>query len=79
MDDIGSPQSQDSLSKVRGQQLIAATRIAPNRAQPYKLDTMLPIRSRADSDDAPQSVIHAPVNFKTFVRLALALHRGCTT
>jgi hypothetical protein len=47
-------------------------------SQPSKLDTALPVRTRADSDDAPQSVIHAPTHFKTFVRVALpvvARHR----
>lgn len=39
--------------------------------QPSKLNTTFPVRSRADSDEAPQSVIHAPANFKTFVRVSL--------
>lgn len=41
-------------------------------AQPYKLDTVLPARFRSDSDDAPQSVIHAPTNFKTFNRVSVS-------
>jgi hypothetical protein len=43
---------------------------ATDSAQPSRLDTSLAVRSRADSDEAPQSVIHAPANFKTFVRVA---------
>lgn len=50
-DDIVSPASQDSQSLAR----------------PHRLNTILPVRTRADSDDAPPSVIHAPASFKLFV------------
>ncbi|KAF2681144.1 hypothetical protein K458DRAFT_489618 [Lentithecium fluviatile CBS 122367] len=55
-DDITSPLSLDSHAK----------------SQPSKLDTALPVRRRSDSDDAPQSVIHAPAHFKTFNRASVA-------
>lgn len=57
-DDIVSPASQD------GQSL---------QSQPHKLDTLLPVRTRADSDDAPQSVIHAPAHFKQFTRASASV------
>ncbi|KAF2199901.1 hypothetical protein GQ43DRAFT_375133 [Delitschia confertaspora ATCC 74209] len=37
-----------------------------------KLDTAIPARTRADSDDAPQSVIHAPTNYKSFNRASIS-------
>ncbi|KAF2713825.1 hypothetical protein K504DRAFT_498618 [Pleomassaria siparia CBS 279.74] len=37
--------------------------------QPSRLNTHIPLRTRADSDDAPQSVIHAPAHFKQFNRV----------
>ncbi|KAL1612750.1 hypothetical protein SLS60_000979 [Paraconiothyrium brasiliense] len=43
------------------------------QAKPARLDTSLPVRLRADSDDAPQSVIHAPTNFKTFNRSSVSV------
>lgn len=52
-DDIVSPASQDSHAK--------------QWQQPFKLDTTVPVRTRADSDEAPPSVIHAPAHFKQFV------------
>ncbi|CAI6339614.1 unnamed protein product [Periconia digitata] len=39
-----------------------------SNTKPSKLDTALPVRPRADSDEDPQSVIHAPAHFKTFNR-----------
>lgn len=69
LDDIISPVSLDSQTKVRAAP-IATNQDPTNRLQPSRLDTSLPVRLRADSDDAPQSVIHAPTNFKTFVRVA---------
>ncbi|KAF2268202.1 hypothetical protein CC78DRAFT_530130 [Lojkania enalia] len=57
-DDIISPGSQDSQANM-----------AP---QPSKLDTVLIPRARHDSDEAPQSVIHAPAHFKTFNRVTIS-------
>lgn len=81
MEDIASPAteaSQDSQAKVQPKLLGCGGRAHLTATQPAKLDTMLPVRTRADSDDAPQSVIHAPAHFKTFVCVAyltVALHR----
>lgn len=69
LDDIASPLSIESQAKVRA--AAATTDVeAANSVQPSRLNTSLPVRLRADSDDAPQSVIHAPANFKSFVRVA---------
>ncbi|KAF2476075.1 uncharacterized protein BDR25DRAFT_331654 [Lindgomyces ingoldianus] len=57
MEDIASPASQASQD---------------SQAKPSKLDTAIPPRTRADSDDAPQSVIHAPTSFKTFNRVSVS-------
>ncbi|KAF1954673.1 hypothetical protein CC80DRAFT_493791 [Byssothecium circinans] len=43
-----------------------------SQAKPSKLDTSLPVRTRSDSDDGPQSVIHAPANFQTFNRASVS-------
>ena len=48
-----------------------------SQAKPHRLDTMIAAPTRADSDDAPPSVIHAPTSFKEFVRVASSY--GCTT
>ncbi|KAF2735742.1 hypothetical protein EJ04DRAFT_183805 [Polyplosphaeria fusca] len=42
------------------------------QAKPSMIDTALPPRTRADSDEAPQSVIHAPAHFKTFNRVTVS-------
>ena len=69
-DDIVSPVSQDGHAKVRRRQLHAPTRKSINVQQPltHKLNTTV---RRADSDDAPPSVIHAPDSFKQFVSLVV--------
>jgi hypothetical protein len=69
LDDIVSPVSNESHPKVRAARGTVDVDAA-NSVQPSRLNTTLPVRLRADSDDAPQSVIHAPANFKTFVRVA---------
>jgi hypothetical protein len=72
-DEIVSPASQDSRAKVgpARPQLHAHLHIHPSTfsdpLQPNRLNTAVPVRTRADSDDAPQSVIHAPAHFKQFV------------
>ncbi|KAF2017548.1 hypothetical protein BU24DRAFT_152348 [Aaosphaeria arxii CBS 175.79] len=64
--------SEGELSDIRSLETeeITSPESQDSMAKPYKLDTMLPIRARADSDDAPQSVIHAPMNFKQFNRVS---------
>ena len=57
MSDIRSPSTDDIVSPIS----------QDGYAKPHKLDTALPARTRADSDDAPPSVIHAPADFKEFV------------
>ncbi|KAL6705904.1 hypothetical protein ACN47E_006183 [Coniothyrium glycines] len=42
------------------------------QAKPHRLDTAMPPRTRADSDDAPPSVIHAPASFKEFNRMSVS-------
>jgi hypothetical protein len=69
-DDIVSPASMDDRAKVGEQNLVSALATS-NSAQLSRLDTAVPARMRTDSDDGPQSVIHAPANFKTFVSVAL--------
>ena len=69
LDDIVSPVSLGSQPKVRA--IVQTPDVDDaDSLQPSRLDTSLAVRTRADSDDAPQSVIHAPANFKTFVRVA---------
>ncbi|KAF2494072.1 hypothetical protein BU16DRAFT_63959 [Lophium mytilinum] len=64
MDDLTSPSSQGSLGKVVFEPRDARTSL--NMSQLAKLETMIPTRARSNSDEAPQSVIHAPTDFKTF-------------
>lgn len=67
MSDIRSPATDEIVSPASQH----------SQPRPSRLDTTVPVRTRADSDDAPQSVIHAPAHFKQFVRLAsvvVALH-----
>lgn len=59
MSDITSPATDDIVSPTS----------QDSHAKPHKLVTVMPPRTRADSDDAPPSVIHAPANFKDFVRI----------
>lgn len=77
LDDIISPVSLESQTKVCA---AVHTRCADpkltDQVQPSRLNTSLAVRARADSDEAPQSVIHAPANFQTFVRFAKP---RCTT
>lgn len=68
-DEIVSPASQSS------RQMVCDSGYKSHRAsidvqQPNKLNTSIPPRTRVDSDDAPQSVIHAPAHFKLFVSCA---------
>lgn len=63
MADVTSPATDDIVSPAS----------QDSQPKPYRLDTSLPVRTRADSDDAPPSVIHAPAHFKQFVRVAPAL------
>ncbi|KAL5409894.1 hypothetical protein PMIN03_005726 [Paraphaeosphaeria minitans] len=73
LDDIVSPVSIESQAKVRAAAAAGTTDAdAAYSAQPSRLNTSLPVRLRADSDDAPQSVIHAPTNFKTFNRSSVS-------
>ncbi|KAF2115123.1 hypothetical protein BDV96DRAFT_576509 [Lophiotrema nucula] len=57
--DVKSPEADDIISPAS----------QDSQAKPSKLNTALSSRTRADSDDAPQSVIHAPTHFKTFNRV----------
>lgn len=59
MSDTRSPATDDIVSPAS----------QDSQAKPHRLDTMIPACTRADSDDAPPSVIHAPANFKEFVRV----------
>ncbi|KAF2637413.1 hypothetical protein P280DRAFT_103011 [Massarina eburnea CBS 473.64] len=69
MEDVVSPASQ---SKVCAHlRRLGCTSMA-DRKQPSRLDTSLPVRARADSDDGPQSVIHAPAHFQTFNRASVS-------
>lgn len=62
MSDILSPGTDDIVSPASHD----------SRALPNKLNTAMPVRTRADSDDAPQSVIHAPAHFKQFERSSVS-------
>lgn len=62
MSDIRSPATDDIVSPAS----------QGGRAKPKRLDTSVPARTRADSDDAPQSVIHAPAHFKQFERMSMS-------
>ncbi|KAF2180334.1 hypothetical protein K469DRAFT_714709 [Zopfia rhizophila CBS 207.26] len=66
--------SEDELSDIRSPDMdyVGSPASQDDQAKPSKLDTTLPVRTRADSDDAPQSVIHAPTNFKTFNRVSIS-------
>jgi hypothetical protein len=72
-DDIVSPAShasQGSRAMVRDSAYKPRVH-AIDVQQPNKLNTSVPVRTRADSnDDAPPSVIHAPAHFKQFVCFA---------
>lgn len=68
-DEIVSPASQDGRVKVCSTIVTLVVLKISNKQQPNRLDTAVPTRTRADSDDAPQSVIHAPAHFKQFVRV----------
>lgn len=63
--------SEDDMGDIASPDIISP-RSQGSLNQPYKLDTVLPARFRSDSDDAPQSVIHAPTNFKTFNRITVS-------
>lgn len=67
-DDIVSPASQESQAKVWRESLQRRADTHFLAQQPQKLDTTLPVHERSNSDDAPPSVIHAPPDFKAFVR-----------
>ncbi|KAF2006751.1 hypothetical protein P154DRAFT_517777 [Amniculicola lignicola CBS 123094] len=71
-DDLLSPMSQDSQAKVRREEQFANELRHLIAAQPYKLDTQLPLRNRTDSDEGPLSVIHAPTHFKQFNRVSIS-------
>ncbi|KAF1914169.1 hypothetical protein BDU57DRAFT_518995 [Ampelomyces quisqualis] len=62
MSDIKSPGTDDIVSPTS----------LDGRAKPNRLNTAVPPRTRADSDDAPQSVIHAPTHFKQFQRVSVS-------
>ncbi|KAF2273371.1 uncharacterized protein EI97DRAFT_436026 [Westerdykella ornata] len=68
--------NEDPVSALRspGMDIISPASYASQDSQdkPSKLHTSLPARYRSDSDDAPQSVIHAPANFKTFNRVSVS-------
>ncbi|KAF1974241.1 hypothetical protein BU23DRAFT_119866 [Bimuria novae-zelandiae CBS 107.79] len=46
--------------------MVSPVSLGSQSKQPSRLDTSMPLRPRANSDDGPQSVIHAPANFKIF-------------
>lgn len=60
----------DAMSDIRspGTDEIASPASHNSQPKPHRLNTTVPVRTRADSDDAPPSVIHAPASFKDFVR-----------
>lgn len=62
MSDITSPATDDIVSPAS----------QDSQAKPYKLDTSVSVRTRANSDDAPPSVIHAPAHFKQFNRASMS-------
>ncbi|KAF2033015.1 hypothetical protein EK21DRAFT_59536 [Setomelanomma holmii] len=65
---------EDGMSDIRspGTDEIVSPASQGSRAKPNKLNTSVPTRTRADSDDAPQSVIHAPAHFKQFERQGMS-------
>jgi hypothetical protein len=67
-DDIVSPASPESQAKVWRRQLHLEAHCRSNVRQPHTHRLNTTVR-RADSDDAPPSVIHAPDTFKQFVRV----------
>ncbi|KAH5714176.1 hypothetical protein HBI20_153790 [Parastagonospora nodorum] len=67
--------SDDSMSDVRSpgtDDIVSPASQSSRPEMPTRLDTTLPVRTRADSDDAPQSVIHAPAHFKQFERVSMS-------
>ncbi|KAF2789677.1 hypothetical protein K505DRAFT_328070 [Melanomma pulvis-pyrius CBS 109.77] len=66
--------TESALSDTRspGMDDIVSPASQDGQTKPSRLDTQLPPRVRADSDDAPQSVIHAPTHFKTFNRVTVS-------
>ncbi|KAL5120396.1 hypothetical protein ACEQ8H_001686 [Pleosporales sp. CAS-2024a] len=65
MSDMPSPATDDMVSP-------ASPTSRPE--MPHRLNTAVPAQAqgRADSDEAPQSVIHAPAHFKQFERLTMS-------
>ncbi|KAH7086213.1 hypothetical protein FB567DRAFT_527424 [Paraphoma chrysanthemicola] len=66
--------SEDGMSDIRspGTDEIVSPASQDSRAKPNKLNTSVPARTRADSDEAPQSVIHAPAHFKQFEQQSMS-------
>jgi hypothetical protein len=69
-EDIVSPASQDGPAKVSYHHLDGTYLQSSNVCQPHTHRLNTAVR-RADSDDAPPSVIHAPDTFKQFVSVFL--------
>ncbi|KAF2864862.1 hypothetical protein BDV95DRAFT_588200 [Massariosphaeria phaeospora] len=69
------PASEDELSDMRSpdmEDIVSPASQGSLLAKPSRLDTALPVRTQADADDAPQSVIHAPESFKAFNRVSVS-------
>jgi len=64
----------DAMSDIRspGTDEIASPASHNSQPKPHRLNTTVPVRTRADSDDAPPSVIHAPASFKDFSRASIS-------
>ncbi|KAJ4366158.1 hypothetical protein N0V83_007793 [Neocucurbitaria cava] len=64
---------EDGMTDIRSPATDEIVSPASQHSQPRpRLDTTVPVRTRADSDDAPQSVIHAPAHFKQFNRTSMS-------
>ncbi|KAF2813099.1 uncharacterized protein BDZ99DRAFT_473817 [Mytilinidion resinicola] len=63
-----NPPSEDEMSDIRSPDMddLTSPSSQGSLGKLAKLETMIPTRARSNSDEAPQSVIHAPTDFKTF-------------
>lgn len=63
-----NPPSEDEPSDIRSPDMedITSPSSQGSAGKLTKLNTVVPTRARSNSDEAPQSVIHAPADFKTF-------------
>lgn len=63
-----NPPSEDEMSDARSPDMedITSPSSQGSMGKLAKLNTLMAARARSNSDEAPQSVIHAPADFKTF-------------